>query len=297
MKILVFGSLNIDKVYTMPSLPMQGETLTCKRYEVHVGGKGLNQAVSLCKAGADVSMAGCVGTDGDLLVEFLRSTGVHTDKIRSTEGFTGHAVILVDGNGQNQMVMYPGANWEITPEYCDKVLDEYEAGDLILLQYETTQVGYLLRKAHEKGMLVAWNPSAFVPAILDEPLECVDILLVNEYEGQCISGECAPEPMTAALLRRMNGGAVVLTLGGEGAVYADAGGMVRVPAFCVDAVDTTGAGDTFTGYFLHSLICGKTPEEALRTACAASAIVVTKPGAAETIPDRETVERFLCAHC
>lgn len=297
MKALVFGSLNIDKVYTMPSLPMQGETLTCKRYEVHVGGKGLNQAVSLCKAGADVAMAGCVGTDGELLTDFLQSVGVHTDKIERTDGFTGHAVILVDGDGQNQMVMYPGANWAITREYCDKVLDEYEAGDLILLQYETTQVGYLLRKAHEKGMRVAWNPSAFVPSVLDEPLECVDILLVNEHEGRCISGETDVKKIPAALLRRMNGGAVVLTLGSEGAVYADEHGTVQVPAFSVHAVDTTGAGDTFTGYFLHALLCGQPPEEALRVASAASAVVVTKPGAAETIPDRQTVERFLRAHC
>lgn len=297
MKVLVFGSLNIDRVYTMPSLPMQGETLTCARYEVHVGGKGLNQAVSLCKAGAEVTMAGCVGTDGEMLVDFLKDAGVYTDKIERTDGFTGHAVILVDGDGQNQMVMYPGANYAITPAYCERILAECEAGDWILLQYETTQVGYLLRRAREKGMRVAWNPSAFVPAILDEPLECVDLLFVNEYEGQCISGESDPGRIAAALRKRMNGGAVVLTLGADGAVYADEHGTVHAPAFSVHAVDTTGAGDTFTGYFLQAIQSGQSPADALRLASAASAVVVTKPGAAETIPDRQSVEQFLCNIC
>lgn len=295
MKALVFGSLNIDKVYSMPKLPMQGETLFCADYQVHVGGKGLNQAVSLHRAGFQVTMAGSVGADGDLLVDYLRTAGVNT-VVNRTEGYTGHAVILVDGNGQNQMVLYPGANREIPQSYCDEVLQGFGKGDLILLQYETAQVSYMIHKAHEKGMVVAWNPSPFVPEIADMDFSEIDFLILNEYEGQCIAKEddCAKVP--EKLLQKMQGGAVVLTLGGDGAVFADGKECVRVPAFSVEAVDTTCAGDTFTGYFLQSYLNGATAKTALRTAGAASAIVVTQTGAAETIPEPETVQAFLACH-
>lgn len=291
MKFLVFGSFNIDKVYLMSKLPEKGETLTCEKYEIHVGGKGLNQAVSLAKSGADVYAAGQVGKDGKFLLDFLSSSGVNTELVKITNTFTGHAVIEVDSDGQNQMILFPGANREITSDYCDSVLDNFSAGDLVLMQYETSQVEYMIEKAHEKGLLVALNPSPFVETLKDFDYSKVDYLILNESEGQCITGEKETEKVVEKLLEVC--GAVVLTLGGDGAVYADKNEYTFVPAFKVNAVDTTGAGDTFTGYFLNAILNGVKAETALKTASAASAIVVGKSGAAETIPSKEDVENFL----
>lgn len=293
MKFLVFGSLNIDRVYSLPHLPEKGETLACSKYEIHVGGKGLNQSVSLSKAGADVHMAGFIGQDGGFLVDFLKNAGVNTDLINVTDGFSGHAVIEVDPDGQNQMVLFPGANREITAEYCDKVLEGFGAGDLVLLQYETSQVEYMIDLAHSKGMKVAINPSPYVDELKKLNYGKIDYLILNESEGQGIAGEKDIDTVVKKLLDMLDGGAIILTLGGDGAIYADRDRFEKVPAFDADVVDTTGAGDTFTGYCLTALLDGADPKSALITASAASAIVVSKAGAAETIPERKDVEKLL----
>lgn len=293
MKAFVFGSMNIDKVYSLPHLPEKGETLYTEKYEIHVGGKGLNQAVSLARSGAEVYMAGWVGSDGKFLTDFLSSAGVNTELVRHTDDFTGHAVIEVDRDGQNQMILFPGANKEIDTEYCDNLLKKMSAGDLLLMQYETSQVEYMLRKAHGRGVKTALNPSPYVDELKKLPFDCVDYLVLNEYEGQRIADTESVDGVIEALKNLNPDGAVILTLGGDGAVYADKNTTVRADAFKVNAVDTTGAGDTFTGYCLNALLNGKTPDEALKTASAASAIAVTQSGAAETIPTADKVKEFL----
>lgn len=293
MKALVFGSMNIDKVYSLKKLPKKGETLTCEKYELHVGGKGLNQAISLARSGAEAYMAGYIGTDGKFLKDYLESAGVNTEMIRITDGFTGHAVIEVDPEGQNQMILFQGANAEITEEYCDKVLEGFSAGDIVLMQYETSQVEYMMRKAREKGLKTALNPSPFCEKLKDLPYELIDFLILNEFEGKSISGENDTDKAVEKLKEMTGSGTVILTLGGDGAICSDAVSTVRVPAFAVNAVDTTGAGDTFTGYILNKLCAGADKAEALTFASAASAIAVTKSGAAETIPTAGEVEKFL----
>lgn len=293
MKALVFGSLNIDKVYSLNHLPEKGETLSCAGYEIHVGGKGLNQSVSLSNSGADVYMAGQIGSDGIFLKEYLEKSGVNTSLIKITDDFSGHAVIEVDPDGQNQMILFPGANREITPDYCDSVLENFSAGDLILMQYETSQVEYMIEKAHEKGLVVALNPSPYVDKLKEIDYSKIDYLILNESEGQSISGETDNDKVVKVLCSKLGNGAVIFTLGGSGAIFSDGKETVKAPAFKVNAVDTTGAGDTFTGYVLNSLMNGKSPSQALRFASAASAIAVTKPGAAETIPTLEQVNKFL----
>lgn len=293
MKALVFGSLNIDKVYSLDHLPEKGETLRCTGYELHVGGKGLNQALALKKAGLDVSMAGAVGEDGAFLKDYLDENGVDASLLLQTDGFSGHAVIEIDPDGQNQMVLFAGANYKVTPEYCDKALEGFKSGDLLLMQYETSCVEYMAKKAHEKGLAVALNPSPFVNGLLGFPYEYVDLLVLNESEGKSLTEETQAEKIAEKLLARLNGGSVALTLGSDGAVFADKSGLCRVPAFKVGAVDTTGAGDTFTGYFLKAYLGGANAKTALTEACAAAAIAVTKRGAAETIPAPSDVERFL----
>lgn len=294
MKFLVFGSLNIDKVYSISHLPEKGETLPCLRYEIHVGGKGLNQAVSLCRSGAEVFMAGCIGKDGKMLIDFLSSCGVNTQFVKESDGFTGHAVIEVDGDGQNQMILFRGANYDINENDCDEILHNFQKGDLILLQYETSQVEYIINKAYEKGMIIALNPSPYVDEIKSLPFEKIDYLILNESEGMSISRETNIVNVVSKLKVLAPNGAIILTLGGDGSIYADKDITVSVPAFKVNAVDTTGAGDTFTGYFLNEVVNGAKPKDALKKASAASAIVVGKYGAAETIPSKDEVESFLC---
>lgn len=296
MKYLVFGSMNIDKVYSMPSLPLQGQTLYCENFEVHVGGKGLNQALALSKTGAEVYIGGAIGSDGAYLKDYLDKTNVHTDFLVQKEGYTGHTIIEVDKNGQNQMILFSGANSAITEADCDEMLSHFDKGDLVLMQYETSMVEYMMQKAHDKGLTVAFNPSPFVDVLRDFDYSPVDLLILNESEGKSITGESEPEKICRALRNRMNGGLVVLTLGGDGAVFSSDEQYVFVPAFKVDAVDTTGAGDTFTGFFLSALQDGICKKDALKFASAASACVVQKAGAAETIPELSEVREFLKNH-
>ncbi|MCR5523633.1 MAG: ribokinase [Clostridia bacterium] len=292
MKILVFGSFNIDKVYSLPRLPQQGETLYCENYEIHVGGKGLNQALAFKKAGADVVVAGKVGKDGDYLTDYLEANGVDTSLIDRSDGFTGHTIIEVEPGGQNQMILFGGANREITRDYCDKVLAENADADLIMMQYETSCVEYMIEAAYKAGIKTAVNPSPYVKAVNSLPYDKIDFIIANESEGAGITGEKDTESIVRSLCA-LNNGKVILTLGDKGSIYSDGANQVFVPAFMVDAVDTTGAGDTFTGYCLTRLIGGDSPETALRIASAASALEVTVTGAAETIPDMKAVSEFL----
>jgi len=292
MKIVVFGSFNIDKVYSMPYLPDKGETLYCNGYEVHVGGKGLNQALAFRKAGAEVFAAGKVGKDGNYLTDYLSANGVDTSLIDFSGEYTGHTIIEVEPGGQNQMILFGGANREITKEYCDEILEKAGDADLILTQYETSCVEYMIEAAHKAGIPVAVNPSPYVREVDSLPYGCVDYIIANEFEGQSITGESDSEEIVKSL-HALNKGKVILTLGDRGSVYYDGNTAVSVPAFNVNAVDTTGAGDTFTGYCLYHLLNGDNPEAALRIAAAASAVEVTQRGAAETIPDSDTVGEFL----
>ena len=295
MKVLVFGSFNIDRCYFMERLPERGESLYCKTFEIHVGGKGLNQALAFKKAGADVYAAGMVGTDGDYLTDYLRDGGVDCSLVARSSGFTGHTVIELDPDGQNQMVLYGGANQCITPADCDRILAAHPDADLLMTQYETASVEYMLKAAKEAGIKTAFNPSPYVDRLKDLPGDLADIWILNETEGRGITGETDPKKTALALLSR-GAETVILTLGAAGALYCDKGSCVFVPAFRVDAVDTTGAGDTFTGYCLFALLSGETPGAALRMGAAASAIEVTRSGAAETIPEKSEVLAFSAAH-
>lgn len=292
MKIIVFGSFNIDKVYSLPRLPQRGETLYCDYYKIHVGGKGLNQALAFKKAGAQVAAAGKVGADGDYLTDWLAANGVDVSSVERGDGYTGHTIIGVDPNGQNQMILFGGANREITPGYCDEIIEKNLDADLIMTQYETSCVEYMLEAAHRAGIRTAVNPSPYVEKVKELPYDMVDIIIANEFEGASITGKTDASEIVSAL-QKLCGGEVILTLGDKGSVYSDGRTTVGVPAFDVDAVDTTGAGDTFTGYCLYGLLNGDSPQTALKTASAASAIEISRPGAAETIPSADEVRTFL----
>lgn len=296
MRILNFGSLNLDFVYQVAHFVRPGETLSSEELSTFPGGKGLNQSVALSRAGAEVFHAGCVGEDGGLLLDTLREAGVSCRYVRQLAGArTGHAVIQVDQSGQNCILLFGGANQMVGEEMIEAVLKDFAPGDWLLLQNEISALPTLLRRAGEKGLRVAFNPSPITPALPHFPLENVEFFLLNEVEGAALGGGGTPEETLNGLRARFPRAKIVLTLGGDGAVCWDGAQLWRQGIFPVEAVDTTAAGDTFTGYFLTAVGEGLDAGTALRRANAAAAIAVSRKGAAPSIPEKAEVEAFLAA--
>ena len=287
MKVLNFGSLNYDYVYAVDHIMMPGETQSCKGRETHFGGKGLNQSMALSRAGVEVFHAGMVGEDGQAFLDLCKKNGIRTDYIRQIEGPSGHTVIQVDKEAQNCIILYGGSNRMITREYVDEVFSNFEKDDIILLQNEINELPYIIDKAYEKGMQIVLNPSPY-DSLLDEcDLSKVTIFLINEVEGKMIAGTDVPEEILDCMMSKYPRAKVVLTLGSDGVIYKDADKMVQQGIFKVKAVDTTAAVDTFTGYFIAGMLKGTPIEERLRLCAKASAITVSRPGAADSIPTME----------
>lgn len=290
MRVLNFGSLNLDLVYQMDHLIRGGETFAAGRLDKFPGGKGLNQSVALARAGAQVYHAGNIGTDGELLTATLADAGVHTEFLRVLDMPSGHAVIQVDRSGENAIILFGGANVCVTPEQIDAVLSNFTPGDYLVLQNEINLVGRIMEKASAIGMKIVLNPSPMDDKIKELPLDKVDIFLLNEIEGGQITGESEPDRILDSLRERFPRAQVVLTLGGAGSVYMGGGQRIRQAIYKVDAVDTTAAGDTFTGFFISALLRGFQPAQALDVAARASAIAVSRPGAAPSIPTWDEVQ-------
>lgn len=289
-RILNFGSLNVDHVYTVEHFVRPGETIDSLEMEVFPGGKGLNQSVALARAGAEVYHAGKIGKDGSFLTQLLQSAGVDVSFVETINGYTGKAIIQVEENtGQNSIILYGGANRQMTELYIDQVLGAFSGNEILVLQNEINLVEYILRKASKKGMLVALNPSPIGEELKHWDLHGVTWLLLNEIEGEALTGEKEPERITDVFLKQYPQMKIVLTLGKDGALYRDKDKNFRQAIYSTQAVDTTAAGDTFTGYFLAASARGASPEEAMEEAAKASAITVSRPGAAVSIPTRQEV--------
>lgn len=292
MKILNFGSLNLDYVYQVEHILIPGETLSSSDRTIFCGGKGLNQSIALAKAGIAVYHAGMVGEGGEILLETCRENGVDTRFVRKIDGPCGHTVIQVDKDAQNCILLFGGANRSITREFVDEVLAFFEKGDVILLQNEINELGYIIDKASEKGMMIILNPSPYDNALDRCNLSKVSLFLVNEIEGYQITGEKEPEAILAKVRSIYPKAKIVLTLGSEGSVYQDENQIYRQGIYKVKAIDTTAAGDTFTGYFIASILENMSVEEGLKLSAKASAIAVSRPGATASIPLREEVQAF-----
>lgn len=289
MKVLNIGSMNLDLVYSVDHIVQPGETEASFALDTFLGGKGLNQSMALAKAGVEVYQGGMIGEDGQVFLDACKEYDVHADYIRQVSGKSGHAVIQRDKNAQNCILLYGGANQMLTEEYVDEVLSNFGEGDILLLQNEVNMMPYIVEKAYEKGMQIALNPSPYNEKLDAVDLGKISVFLLNEVEGNQITGLTEPEEIIAEMLQRFPKAKIVLTLGKDGAIYADADQKYFQPIFKVQAVDTTAAGDTFTGYFLAGFLNGMPVPEILKMSAKASSIAVTRAGAVPSIPYREEV--------
>lgn len=298
MKVLCFGSLNIDYTYKVPHFVKKGETLASERLQVFGGGKGLNQSVALAKAGTEVYHAGSIGQDGMFLLDMLKDAGANTDFVKILDTVrTGNAIIQNDKSGDNCIILYGGANQAITREQVDEVMSHFESGDYLVLQNEINELGYIVEKAHEKGMVIVLNPSPMNEKILALPLDVINYFILNEVEAAQIlgkedKGEESWEQIADDLLKKFPQAAIVLTMGSEGSVFKNQKETVCQSIYKVQAVDTTAAGDTFSGYFIGGILGGLSAKEAMDQASKASAIAVTRKGAAPSIPLLAEVQNY-----
>ena len=291
MKVLNFGSINVDYVFRVSHIVRPAETLPTRGMAIHPGGKGANQSVALARAGATVLHAGQVGKDTAWMAERLRQEGVDTRNVLVADSVNGgQAIIQVDDNGQNSIIIHGGANQAIPESLIQAALAEMDKGDWLVLQNEINLTGALIDAAHQAGLNICFNPAPMTDAVHSFNLKDVNLFIVNEIEGAELArlpADSAPETVLAALSRRFPTSTVCMTLGADGSCcWSAATGVVRQPACPANAVDTTAAGDTFTGYFLTDIINGMTLHDALADASRAAAITVSRPGAMDSIPYR-----------
>ena len=298
MKVLNFGSLNIDYVYSLDHFVQKGETISSEALHIFPGGKGLNQSVALGRAGVSVSHAGAVGKDGDFLLELLKESCVNIKYIQVLEGVqTGTAIIQNDKSGDNCIILYSGANHQITKEQIANTISDFEKGDFLVLQNEINGMESIMRVAEEKGLKIVLNPSPMNEKILELPLQYVDYFVLNEVEAAQILGldnisEKDGEKIVRELHHAYPRAKIVLTLGAEGSIYFDGEKLYRQRAYKTEVVDTTAAGDTFSGFFIACILRGDTLEQAMDTAARAAGIAISRPGAAPSIPKIEEVLEF-----
>ena len=291
MKVLSFGSLNIDNVYKVKHFVQKGETLASDSLTINSGGKGLNQSIALSKAGLDVYHAGAIGQDGQFLLDILRAEKVNVDYVKCLDEIrTGHAIIQNDVEGDNCILLFKGANHCITREQIDETLANFSTGDALVLQNEINELEYLSQQAKAKGMVIALNPSPMDESLL-KVIPYADYLLLNEIEAGQLLGEQSDdfETTARALLSRYPNANILMTLGSKGSIFVNKDNFARQGIIPVKAVDTTAAGDTYTGYFLASVFEGKKFDVAMKLATIASSIAITRPGAAQSIPTKDEV--------
>lgn len=295
MKILNFGSCNLDYVYRLNHITAEGETQQSEGFNIYTGGKGLNQSIAAARAGAKVFHAGCVGSDGDMLTDVMSQSGIDVSYVKRLDEKNGHAIIQVSDKGENSIIVFPGTNKLIDKQHIDFVLGNFECGDIVILQNEINNVEYIIKKAYKRSLTVILNPSPIGENLFGIDFNMISYLVLNEIEAKALFGcQTAEESVDKALMMYPSL-KIVLTLGSKGSMYKSSDESVFQHAFKVDAVDTTAAGDTFMGYFAAGLVRNLPVSQILKIASAASAVAVSKHGAAPSIPCISTVEEKLAA--
>lgn len=286
--IFNLGSINIDHFYRVPHLPAAGETLAARGYTMGLGGKGANQSAAAAKAGARVAHIGAVGPEGLWAIDRLSGWGVDTAHIARLDTPSGHAIINVDEAAENTIVLYPGANWAMPLALVQDALKLAGPADTLILQNETAHQAEAARLASAKAMRVMYSAAPFDVDAVRAVLENVTILALNAVEADQL---CAALGLA---LDQIDVPELLVTRGAQGADWRSrAGDRAFAPARKVTAVDTTGAGDTFAGYFAAGRDKGLSPQQALQWAGAAAALKVTRQGTADAIPTAAEVARFV----
>lgn len=292
MKIYNLGSLNIDYVYDIDHFVCSGETLSSLDMRIFPGGKGLNQSVALSKAGANVIHGAVLGKNGTLLTDTLSSAGVDIRRIKYVDSPCGHAIIQVDKKGQNCILLFGGTNYQLDKDYIEEFLSDAEPDDILVLQNEVNSLDIIFEIAHSKKMQIAFNPSPYSKQLKELPLSYVKWWFCNEIEGSALFGSTEPIEIANNFSKQYPNSNLILTLGSNGSIFKNSSVMLTQKIYTVEAVDTTAAGDTFTGYFIHAITSGGTPAKALEIASKASAIAVSRAGAAPSIPYADEVLDF-----
>ncbi len=285
MRILNYGSLNIDYVYRVNHLVEGGETITSSNLSIGAGGKGLNQSIALAKAGLPIWHAGQVGPDGEMLIDTLVDAGVGVEYVKMGDVPSGNALIQVDARGENAIILFAGANRSLSEVDITQVIDEFSSGDILLVQNEVSNLEVIIRQAKKNGMKVVLNPAPMTSDVLELPLELIDYLILNEVEGAQMAGVNKPEGIIDTIYKQNPRMKIVLTLGGSGVMYKDASEEFHLkPSGDIAVVDTTAAGDTFIGYFIQGVTTKLGNQSAVRQAMNASELCISRNGAAKSIP-------------
>ena len=306
-RLLNIGSINIDYVYRVAHFLRAGETLEADRRDIFMGGKGLNQTIAAARSGIEVAHAGVLGEDGRFLYDFMKSAGINVDCLTiDSSRPSGHTVIQVTPDAENAILYFAGTNHALTHELIRGALEHMREGDFVLLQNEVNDVAFSLTEAKRKGLITVFNPAPFSPLVLSYPLDKIDALIVNETEAHGILGTESDDANTLldGLRSRLPHALIFLTLGAKGMSCAIPGinRKMHCNAYKVDAVDTTGAGDTFVGYAMRAIMSyfergyDSTFETLINEAMLAAAISVTRAGAVPSIPTLDELKAFKVGH-
>jgi len=285
MKILNFGSINKDLVYNVEDFVKPGETISSRDYGLYLGGKGLNQSVAISKSGSEVYHAGCINKSDQSIISDLKKWGVNTDYINKINEATGHAIIQINRDGENSIIIHGGANNCVEKDQIDKVLSNFNEGDYILLQNEINSVNEIIEKAHKKGLRIFFNPAPYSNAVNNYSIEKVNTLIYNETEGQRLSGKKDDNQIIKTLSNKYPNTRQILTLGERGSIYSFDKNTIKVKAESVKTIDSTAAGDTYIGYYISSLSKKISVEQSMKIASQAASIATTIVGGANSIPE------------
>lgn len=287
--IFNLGSINIDYFYSVGRIPKPGETIAATHFSQGLGGKGANMSVAAAMAGSKVVHIGAIGKDGDWAKHRMGEFGVGTDRIAVSEKPTGHAIIAVAQSGENSIIVVPGANHELDQTIIDRALRQMTTKDILLIQNETNGQVHAARMAHATGAKVIYAAAPFDAAAVHAVLPFINILVLNEIEAQQLSAHLKQS------LESLEVEQAIVTKGAKGATVFHNGlnEVIEFAAPRVDVVDTTGAGDTFIGYFAAGLDQGDSFEQAVSNALTAASLKVTKKGTADAVPSRSEVLDFV----
>lgn len=292
MKVLCFGSCNIDYIYDVEKHVSRGETVISKAMRFDFGGKGLNQAVALRRAGADVSFAGCVGNDGGEIADFLRTEGIDVSNLDTADCKTGTAFIQVENDGERNKVLFDGANAKITKEYADDVLKKFVVGDVVVLQNEIPYVCYIVEAAFERGLKICFNPSPFDEKARRVDLNKITYLILSEADATACFGTDSYEKIESAIKTDYPSLKVLILSAERGAAYyIDGDNCNEYPIPDYGTVDKTAGGDAFAGYFVAEVMRDAALDVAMKRACAATAIAISKKGSSSSMPYFDEVEK------